>query len=327
MKILITGFAGFIGSHVCEKFIENNHEVWGIDNLSTGHKGNIKSFENKMKGIVIDDINNINLYFDNIAFDQIIHLAALADVVPSIKNPRKYFNSNVSGTLSIIEFMKNRNIKKIIYTASSSCYGIPKNYPTSEEELIDTRYPYALTKFTAEQYVKHFSSLYNFEAISLRLFNVYGPRARTTGTYGAVFGTFLKQILSNTPLTIVGDGEQSRDFIFVTDVASAFLSSSNSKIKGYNVFNVGNGRPMTINYLAKLLNPVGIVNIPDRPGEPRQTFANISKIKEILGWEPSIKFEDGVKIMIKNINYWKDAPLWDKSSISVETKDWFKYVK
>ena len=327
MKILVTGFAGFIGSHVCETLIENKHKVWGIDNLSTGHKGNIKIFKDKLQGVVYDDINNIDSYFDNIEFDQIIHLAALADVVPSIKNPRSYFNSNVSGTLSLIDFMQKRKIKKIIYTASSSCYGIPKKFPTNENELIDTRYPYALTKYTGEEYVKHFSNLYNFNAISLRLFNVYGPRARTTGTYGAVFGIFLKQLLSNKPLTIVGDGKQTRDFIFVKDVANAFLLSSNSNLDGFNIFNVGASKPISINYLAKILNPVDVIYIPDRPGEPRQTFADISKIKKKLGWEPKIKFEDGVKIMIDNINYWKDAPLWDKTSISNETKDWFKYVK
>lgn len=326
MKVLITGVGGFIGSHVAEEFLLHGHEVYGIDNFSTGHKGNMESFLGELQNFVEDDINNIDSYWDGIAFDAVIHLAALADIVPSIQNPRKYFDANVSGTLSVIEFVNKRDIPKVVYAASSSCYGIPSEYPTSEDAAIQARYPYALTKFMGEELLVHFSKLYGFEYVSLRLFNVYGPRARTTGTYGAVFGVFLKQLYDNKPLTVVGDGEQTRDFIYVLDVAKAFYLAG-IRSKSCSVYNVGASRPVSINYLAKLLGAKEVINIPDRPGEPRQTFANISAIRKELDWEPTVSFEEGVDVMKEMINLWKDAPLWEPESIKKETTDWFKYVK
>lgn len=326
-KVLITGIAGFIGSHVAEIFLENGIRVSGIDNLSTGKKENLESFYAELDEFIKDDLVNISKYFQTEKFDAIIHLAALADVVPSIKQPRKYFESNVSGTLSVIEFANQREIKKIIYSASSSCYGIPDIFPTTEDSPIDTRYPYSLTKYQGEELLRHFSLLYDFNCISLRLFNVYGPRARTNGTYGAVFGVFLKQIIEGEAITIVGDGEQKRDFIYVTDVASAFLKAYLSEKNGFNIYNIGNSNPVSINTLAKLLKPSKIVNIPDRPGEPRQTFANITKAKSELKWEPKVKFKDGVDLMLRKKEEWRNAPLWDVESIANETMDWFKYVK
>ena len=251
-------------------------------------------------------------------------MAALADIVPSIENPKKYHKANVDGTVNVLEAARKYKIKKVIYSASSSCYGIPDKYPTNENADIRPEYPYALTKNIAEQYVMHWNKLYKLPAICLRYFNVYGTRARTNGTYGAVFKVFLKQKLENKPLTIVGDGTQTRDFVYVTDVVKANLMAAESQLDG-EIFNVGTGNPQSINYLAKLIGGI-TVNIPKRPGEPDSTHADIKKISDKLKWSPEINFENGVKIMLENIDYWKDAPLWTPEEIDVATENWFKYL-
>ena len=278
-RILVTGCAGFIGSHLSEELLRRGYTVLGIDNLSNGKLSNINSFiNNKNFKFIESDINNKNLFnkiLDNV--DIIYHLAALADIVPSIQQPELYFKSNVNGTFNLIRNCKNKNIKKIIYAASSSCYGIPKKYPTAENSPILPQYPYALTKRLGEQIIFHFGNLYKIPIVSLRLFNVYGPRARTSGTYGAVFGVFLAQKLAKKPLTVVGDGKQTRDFTFVYDVVNAFIEVMDKKIKN-EIFNIGSGQTHSINSLVSLLGNNKVLYIPKRPGEPDCTFADISKI-------------------------------------------------
>ena len=272
------------------------------------------------------DIND-NKIFDELLNDVevIYHLAALADIVPSIQNPELYFNSNVNGTFNLIRNCENKKVKKIIYAASSSCYGIPDKYPTSENSPILPQYPYALTKRLGEEIIFHFGNLYKIPVVSLRLFNVYGPRARTSGTYGAVFGVFLAQKLAKKPFTVVGDGEQTRDFTFVDDVVNAFIEMLDTNIKN-EIFNVGSGKTYSVNTLINLLGSNKIVNIPKRPGEPDCTFADISKILKKTSWKPKISFEDGVKKLMESIDDFKDAPVWDPLSIENQTKDWFKYL-
>ena len=160
---------------------------------------------------------------------------------------------------------------------------------------------------------------------SLRFFNVYGPRSRTSGTYGAVFGVFLAQKLAGKPFTVVGDGKQTRDFTFVSDVADACVTASDRDDVGGQIFNVGSGSTYSVNLLCDLLGGEKI-HIPKRPGEPDQTFADTAKIQRVLGWKPKVKFEDGVKTMLANIDYWREAPLWEPASIAEATKDWFKYL-
>ena len=324
-NVLVTGGAGFIGSHLVDELVKRKYNVYVIDNLSNGKMKNLEESLNKIK-FINDDINNIYKYKKKLSkIDYCIHLAALADIVPSITNPDEYYHSNVSGTFNIINFLKNYRIKKFIYIASSSCYGIPSTKKTNENSKIDIRYPYALTKKLGEDLSMHWNKVYNFPTISLRLFNVYGLRSRTSGTYGAVLGVFLKQKLSHKPLTIVGNGQQTRDFIYVSDVVSAIIKSMNSKIKG-EVFNIGSGKTHSINYLAKLIGGKKIF-IPKRPGEPDSTHANIQKAKKFLDWKPSIQLKDGIRIILNNIDKWKNAPLWNKKSINKATKDWFKYLK
>ena len=234
-------------------------------------------------------------------------------------------NTNVMGTLNILEAMRKNKVNKIIYAASSSCYGIPKSFPTKENSNIDPQYPYSFSKYIGEQTIKHWSKVYGINYVSLRLFNVYGTRSRTNGAYGAALGIFLKQKLSKKPFTVVGNGQQKRDFIYVTDVANAFYLSINKNIKN-EVFNIGSSNPQSVNKMVKLLGGKKIF-IPKRPGEPDLTYANIFKAKKMLKWKQKISFNHGISIVLKNINYWKNAPLWDKRKINLATKNWFKYLK
>jgi UDP-glucose 4-epimerase len=327
MNCLVTGGAGFIGSHLVELLIANGHKVRAVDNLSVGNQRNLATAMNSPNFSFIEaDISNknsiSNLFIDT---DWVFHLAGLADIVPSIENPDAYFASNVNGTYNIAQLAKEKSVKKVIYAASSSCYGIPNIYPTPEKAECNPKYPYALTKYLGEQILMHWHSVYNLPVTSLRLFNVYGPRARTSGTYGAVFGVFLAQKLARKPFTLVGDGTQTRDFTFVTDVAKAFLAAAKSPKSGL-ILNVGSGNSYSINQVIELLEGP-VVNLPKRPGEPNITYANIKKIKKDLKWKPVISFEEGVSKILDNIEYWRNAPLWNKSNIAKETKLWFKYLK
>lgn len=325
MKVVITGGAGFIGSHLVED-LHKRYEVHVIDNLSTGHFENIKPFLNKIYFHKLDLYKSKKSEIDKVLKGSsiVFHLAALADIVPSMQHPVKYYNSNVTGTLNLLQSILKNKIPKIIYTASSSCYGIPDKYPTNELSDLRPQYPYALTKLMGENLIFHWSKVYGFDAISLRLFNVYGTRSRTSGTYGAMFGVFLAQKLANTPLTIVGDGTQTRDFTYVTDVVRALKILSKSKIKN-EIFNVGSGKTISINRIVELLD-CDKVYIPKRPGEPDCTFANISKIKKYTNWKPKVDITKGIKILNSNINYWKNAPVWTPKKIDVATKDWFRYL-
>ena len=325
MKILVTGGAGFIGSHLVERLVEQKKKVIVLDNLSTGRLENLKHLLNKIKFIKCDISKNTDIkkYFKGV--QSVFHIAALADIVPSINNPDKYFDANVKGTLNILEACRQNKIKKLVYTASSSCYGIPKKYPTTENEKISPQYPYAATKNIGEQLILHWSKVYKINVASLRLFNVYGTRSRTSGTYGAMFGVFLAQKISKKPFTVVGNGKQKRDFIYVSDVVDALILASNSK-KVSEIYNVGSGKPKSVNYIIKLLNGK-TTSIPKRPGEPFITHADISKIKNKLKWKPKISIEQGVKILISEINYWKKAKVWTPKLIKKETNSWFKYLK
>jgi len=326
MKVIITGGSGFIGSHLADFLINLDHEVIVIDNLSVGRINNINHLLNNSNFTFLEadivDFNSIEKSFNGV--DWVFHLAALADIVPSIENPEDYYLSNVNGTFNVLQACKKYKVKKVIYTASSSCYGTPEDYPTKETAEIQPQYPYALTKNMGEQLVLHWSQLYKLPAISLRFFNVYGPRARTSGTYGAVFGVFLAQKLANKPFTVVGDGTQTRDFTFISDIVTAIHCAATSDVSG-KVINIGSSNTYSINHLVKLLDG-DIVYIPKRPGEPDCTWADISEAKKILGWEPKISLEEGVKILLNDMDYWNDAPIWDKASIAKATEKWFEYL-
>jgi UDP-glucose 4-epimerase len=301
------------------------YKVIIFDNLSNGNLKNIKKIKKKITFVKCDisKIRNNSKYFKNVS--TVFHLAALADIVPSIQKPEEYFNSNVKGTLNVLQLSRKFKIKKFIYAASSSCYGIPKKYPTSESEKLNPIYPYAVTKKMGEDLALKWADIYKLNVTSLRFFNIYGLRSRTSGTYGAMFGVFLAQKINNSPLTIVGDGKQKRDFLNIKDAVEAIIKSSKLK-KNKLILNIGSGKCYSINYIANLICNKNKVWLPKRPGEPDITWSNISKAKKILNWSPSIKIEDGVKELINNINYWKNAPIWNKKKIKETTRDWFKYL-
>ena len=327
-RVIVTGGAGFIGSHLVERLVKEGHEVIVLDNFSTGRPENLAhlrgSGQLKVQQVDVSDYKVIQTFFSSI--DWVFHIAALADIVPSIQQPYTYHKANVEGTISVLEAARSAGIKRFIYAASSSCYGLPDKYPTPETAPARPMYPYALTKYVAEQYVLHWGEVYKLPCVSLRFFNVYGPRSRTSGTYGAVFGVFLAQKLAGKPFTVVGDGTQTRDFTFVTDIVDAFITAAKSTLTG-KVFNVGSGGTYSVNRLVELLgNKAGVVNVPKRPGEPDCTLADISRIKAELGWSPQVSLEKGVKILLENIDYWRTAPVWDKKSIAQATHDWFKYL-
>ena len=325
MKAIVTGGAGFIGSNLVDKLVKEGHDVIVIDNLSTGQIKNLDISKSKIEFINIDLSNStseLHKIFKNV--DWVFHLAGLADIVPSIKEPKKYFNSNVLGTLNTLEASRKNNIKSFVYAASASCYGIPRKYPTSESSEIDIQYPYALTKYLGENLVMHYGNIYKMPSTSLRFFNVYGPRSRTTGAYGAVFGVFLAQKLSNKPLTIVGDGKQTRDFIHVYDLVEAILKVA-KKSPQNEIYNLGSSKETTVNKIAELIGGEKIF-IPKRPGEPDRSCADISKIKKDIGWEPKINIDDGIKTLLDKINDWKEAPVWTPEKIKIETQEWFKLL-
>lgn len=326
MKYLVTGGAGFIGSHLVDRLLKEGHKVTVIDNFSTGSLENLSHQENnenlKVVEADISDFDKIAPYFKGI--DRVFHMAALADIVPSIVRPLNYYKSNVTGTLNIAEACRLAGVKKLVYSASSSCYGIPGTFPTLETANIQPQYPYALTKYLGEEIIFHWQKIYKLPVVSLRLFNVYGSRSRTSGTYGAVFGVFLAQKLNRKPFTVVGNGKQTRDFIFVSDVVNAFVMAAESECQR-EIMNVGSGNTYSINYLVELLGGE-VVYIPKRPGEPDCTWADITKIKNILKWQPEVSFEAGVGKILENIEYWRQAPVWTPDKIEQATKEWFSYL-
>lgn len=323
---VVTGGAGFVGSHMVDNLLSRGYAVRVIDNLVGGREHNIAHHGNNSD--IAAEWRDIRSLSDNDSLfkdaTHVIHFAGIGDIVPSIEHPTEYMSANVQGTVHVLEAAKNAGtVKKVVYAASSSCYGLADT-PTDEDHPIQPLYPYALSKYQGEQAAFHWQHVYGLPVNSVRIFNAYGTRSRTSGAYGAVFGVFLKQTLAKKPLTIVGDGTQSRDFLYATDVAEAFRLAAESQLSG-RVWNLGAGNPQSVNKLAELLGGEKVY-IPKRPGEPDCTFANVTRIRNELGFEPKVSFEQGVGKIVENIEYWRDAPLWEPDSIAKATDTWFKYM-
>jgi UDP-glucose 4-epimerase len=322
---IVTGGAGFIGSHMVDLLLDSGFAVRVIDNLSGGHRSNLEHRKDD-SGLTCHWQDILTLEASTPIFEgatYVFHFAGIGDIVPSIERPIDYMNVNVLGTVRVLECARAAGVKKVVYASSSSCYGLAAT-PTDEAHPIAPQYPYALSKYQGEQAVFHWHQVYGLPVNAVCIFNAYGPRVRTTGVYGAVFGVFLRQKLAGKPFTVVGDGTQTRDFIYVTDVAAAFLTAAQTGISGER-FNVGAGNPQSINRLVSLLGGE-VIYVPKRPGEPDCTFANIGKITSQLGWKPTVSFPDGVQRMLSDIEHWREAPLWDPASIAEATKTWFRYL-
>jgi UDP-glucose 4-epimerase len=325
---VVTGGAGFIGSHMVDLLVDRGFSVKVIDNLVGGREANLAHHAADRVEFRQADIRNIepgDPFFAEA--DYVFHFAGIGDIVPSIEKPVDYMSVNVQGTVRMLECARaahgGKGVKKFVYAASSSCYGLART-PTTEDHPIDTRYPYALSKYQGEQAALHWHQVYKLPVNVIRIFNAYGTRSRTSGAYGAVFGVFLKQKLAGKPFTVVGDGTQRRDFLYVTDVAAAFLAAAETDIVA-RIFNLGAGNPQSVNRLVELLGGP-VTYIPKRPGEPDETYADISRITNELKWAPKLSFEEGVAKILANIDYWREAPLWEPASIATATKTWFKYL-
>ncbi|MDP6781491.1 MAG: GDP-mannose 4,6-dehydratase [Alphaproteobacteria bacterium] len=322
---VVTGGAGFIGSHMVDLLLKRGFSVRVIDSLVGGRERNLEHHGDNpdlacewrdIRGVSEDD----SLFKDS---RYVIHFAGIGDIVPSIEQPTEYMEVNVQGTVRVLEAARAVGVEKMVYAASSSCYGLADT-PTTEDHPIQPQYPYALSKNQGEQACFHWHKIYGLPVNAIRIFNAYGTRSRTSGAYGAVFGVFLKQKLEGKPFTVVGDGSQRRDFLYVTDVAEAFFAAAEKGDSG-EFWNLGAGNPQSVNRLVELLGGE-VVYIPKRPGEPDCTWADITKITKELGWKPKVSFEQGVGKVLSAIDYWREAPLWEPDSIEKATETWFKHL-
>lgn len=322
---VVTGGAGFIGGHMVDCLVEQGYAVRVIDNMVGGREENL-ALHRGNPDVVLEQRDIRSYAPDDPLFrgaKYVIHFAGIGDIVPSIERPMEYMSANVQGTVHMLECARNAGVQKFVYAASSSCYGLAKT-PTKEDHLIEPLYPYALSKYQGEQAAFHWHRVYKLPVNSIRIFNAYGTRSRTSGAYGAVFGVFLRQKIAGKPYTVVGDGTQTRDFLYVTDVARAFLAAAGTDHVG-RVYNLGAGKPQSVNRLIELLGGEK-THIPKRPGEPDCTWADISRITAELGWKPQVSFEEGVAKIVANIDYWRNAPLWDPDSIAKATRTWFEFM-
>lgn len=289
-KIIVTGGAGFIGSNLTDRLITLGHDVHVVDNLSGGKKENINP-NATFHQADINFLEEIQPIFAGAEY--VFHLAALPRVQFSIENPIVTNNSNVSGTLNVLTSARDAGIKKVIYSASSSAYGDQKIMPLHEGLPANPKSPYGLQKYIGELYGKVFSEVYGLPTVSLRYFNVYGPRQNDEGAYALVIAKFLKQKKEGKKLTITGDGLQTRDFTSVHDVVQANILAMEKDVPAGEVFNIGAGRNFSIKQVAEMIGGE-IEYLPARL-EPRDTIADNTKAKEILGWIPKIKLEEGIE--------------------------------
>lgn len=283
-KVLVTGGAGFIGSNLVDMLINRGVDVLVVDNLSTGKMENINTqatfFKEDLSVIATDKlVNMLN------GVDVIFHLAALARVQPSIENPLPYNEANVTATLNILYAASKSNVKRVIYSASSSCYGNSQSVPQREEDPANPLSPYGLQKYIGEQYCRMFSQVYDLDTVSLRYFNVYGERMSLEGAYCLVTGIFARQMQKGEPLTITNDGNQRRDFTYVGDVVNAnILAATHSNRLNGEVFNIGNGKNISINEVADMFGGEKIYS--EQRLEPFETLADNKKARDVLNWIP-----------------------------------------
>lgn len=306
-KYIVTGAAGFIGSHIVDSLLKDGNRVVGIDDLSTGFLENLRHHPNLT--FVKCDISNWSDLVYKFGFmknvDGLFHLAAIARIQPAIQNPVRTHEVNVNGTFNILEMCRILDIPKIIYSTSSSTYGLKNKCPLKEGMPTDCLNPYSVSKHIGEDYVRSWGRMYGILNMSLKYFNVYGIRSPLHGQYATVIGLFYRQLIKETsPMTIVGDGNQTRDFTYIADVVNAnrlamdMVEESNTGM----MLNIGSGKSYSINKVAEMIgnsinSNIGTVNIPPRPAEARDTLADIELAKKTLGWEPKHSLSDGLNVL------------------------------
>lgn len=300
-KIIVTGGAGFIGSHLVDALVKQNHDVIVIDNFSTGSRKNLEKNKSKVKILELSlSIEKMLKKTPEIlkSTDYIFHLAALPRIERSIDDPLGTHKANVEGTLAALELARRLKVKKFIDTSSSSVYGIQKRLPLKESFTPNPKNPYAYQKLMGEYYCKIYSQTYNLDVIIFRLFNVYGPRMFSKGSYKLVFTKWLEQIKNKQPLTIYGTGDQTRDFTYITDVVRGLILGMTTQLKNpYEMLNLGAGAQKSIREMAKLFSS-NVQFLPSRPYEEKFKEADISRAKKLLKWKPSISIDEGIKKLL-----------------------------
>jgi len=296
MKALVTGGAGFIGSNLVDRLLIDGHKVAVIDNFSTGKRENLNK-EAEFFELDIANLEAIKPIFQNM--DIVFHVAAIPRIGRSIENPAETFTSNVTGTLNVLLAARDAGVKRAVYSASSSAYGPQEVMPISEDMRTKPLNPYALSKYIGEELCWEFTDLYGLDTISLRYFNVYGPRVDAEGEYATVIAKFLRMKDEGVPLTIVGDGKQTRDFTYVSDVVQANVLASCIKKGGGEIINIGGGSNHSVQEIADIIGGEHVY-VPERSGEVRDTLADISKAKRLLGWEPRVSLKEGINQLINS---------------------------
>lgn len=307
MKILITGGAGFIGSHIAEHFYNKGEEVFILDNLRTGHRSNVEFIDETH--FIKNDITNkifINKLIKKEQFDIVIHLAAIVSVVDTIKDPISSQSVNIDGTLNLLEANKkyNKNLNKFVFASSAAVYGNTDNLPKQVETYIDPESPYAIEKYTGEQYTKIYNKLYGLPTITLRFFNIYGPRQDPSSAYSGVLSIMNNKYRNDEPFTFFGDGSQTRDFVYIKDLVQAVsIVICNEKTNG-KIYNLGTGSPTSLLQIFEEFQQVYDKNITytfteERSGDIKDSYAHIDELKA-LGYEPEYCIKDGLKAYVNS---------------------------
>ncbi len=294
MNVVVTGGAGFIGSHLVERLVYSGHKVTALDNLSSGKIKNLKKIRNRIKFYKIDLAKEKNLekYFKNV--DWIFHLAGVSSVTQSLIYPIRYYSNNVKSTINLLNAIKYKKVKKIVFFSTAALYGNPKKLPINEKSKIQIFNNYSLTKKICEEILEHWWRVFKINTIILRVFNVYGPRCKDDSKDGNVVGIFYKKYLQKKALPIFGNGKQTRDFIYISDVLDAIIKLAKSKVK-FDIFNLGSGKQVTINKLVGIIGVQKIKYLPKNKNEIENSFASIKKLKKTIDWKPLTKIEKGIK--------------------------------